>query len=130
MVLIVEGTLTLLAEFPCYLFSPFEDDIDAIQFLLNAFGVKTVLRLLDQFSDVDVTAILGLEGLNHFLGLQTPGFSSVHEALEHFIGNKMLGEAFGMSLTQNLISSFLTLQGLDLECYKVIHGSKDILKIL
>jgi hypothetical protein len=49
--------------------------------------MQTILRLLNQFSDVDVVAFLLFEGVDHFLGFDAPNFGSMHETLEHTVGN-------------------------------------------
>lgn len=130
MVVIVERTLTLLAQLSCDLLPPLKDYINAIQFFLYAFGMQTILGFLDQLSDVDIAAIVFLESSNHLLCFDAPSLSSLHKGLKHTIGNKLLGETVCMRFSQHLISCLFALKGFDLKSYEIVHSPKDVLKIL
>lgn len=92
--------------------------------------MQTVLGLLDQLSDVDIAAVVFLKSSYHLLSLDAPSLSPLHEGLEHAIGNELLREAVGMRLSEHLISCLFALKGLHLKSYEIVHGAKDVLKIL
>lgn len=130
MVVIVERTLTLLAQLSCDFLPPLKDYINAVQLFLHAFGMQTVLGLLDQLSDVDLAAVVFLKGSDHLLRLDAPSLSSLHEGLEHAICYKLLGEAISMRFSEHFITCLFALKGFHLKSYEVVHGPKDVLQIL
>jgi hypothetical protein len=71
--------------------------------------MQTILRLLNQFSDIDIVAFLLFESIDHFLSFDAPNFGSMHETLKHIVGNQMFREAFAVSLAEHLVTSLLAL---------------------
>jgi hypothetical protein len=94
----------MITEFSVDFLSPFQDNVDFVEFFFNPLGVETTFGLLHQVFNVHIVCLF-FKGFNDFQSLLIPNFTFLHKMFKMVIFRQMSGKTPPLGLNHDLISS-------------------------